>query len=45
MARTYRTPTVASLGAAEIVTSACGCKRPFNEPTSGLSTTHSVLDL
>jgi len=45
MAKTYRTPTVASLGAAEIMTNAVKTKQLFNEPTSGMSTTHSVLDL
>lgn len=42
MAKTYRTPSVASLGAAEVMTSGI-TPAPLPEPV--LKTTHHMLDL
>jgi hypothetical protein len=44
MAKTYRTPTVASLGAAETLTKGL-LKGKFTEVGTFIKTTHAVLDL
>jgi len=46
MAKTYRTPTVATLGAADVVTRGLSNGSPAETPIGGRSkTTHAMLDL
>jgi hypothetical protein len=44
MSKTYRTPVVASLGNAEVLTELLTGKGPIREDVTG-STTHAMLDL
>jgi hypothetical protein len=48
MAKSYRTPTVIALGAADAVTHGCDCRGPLLEPPGTnppfSMTTHAMLD-
>lgn len=45
MSKTYRTPVVASLGNADVLTEVKGARGTITELSGSFTTTHNMLDL